>query len=867
MVGHPDEEDLPLTDHDAPRAVLAQLATFVADLSYDDIPAGVVEQAKLTLQHNLLVALAARHEHLPGQDRADWPAGLPAASSATRLTDGRPAPAEQAVVTNALAMGARAQHDEHPGAISHFGSTVIPPLLAVAEQDGVAGARVLTAMVAGYEVGARIGAASVQATSRRGLRPTGLYGPLAGATAAGKAVGASADVLTSALAFAANTSSGVTQTWLRGTDEWRYQTAFASRNAYTSARLAVAGARGAADTLEGANGFNRAFAAVEIDPAAILEGLGERWALDDILLKPYPACAFNQAPIQQLLGLRATHHLDPAGVARVVAHLTPEDLAYPGVDNVEPLHTRAAAVMCLRTCLALALLHDDVTIEDLDHPDTAEVLALSRRIDLVADATIETHTSFVEVTDARGTTVSSGGAAGTVYDQAVSRALVARLQPLTGMDDQQVADLVGALQSLHEAPDLSGILDLVRASAPRPRCAEPIPPARAHRPRHPMSSVGRRGRRGMARSTSSSRATEPSSAEAIAGDATTPTTAMPWAEAQRRLADAQQYWFATTRHDGRPHVRPVLGVWVDGHLHTTSGPAARKARNLAAHDGLLLLHQRGGRRRRARGQGASRVTDPARLQRVADAYQAKYGWPPVVVDGAFDAPYGAPTAGPPPYAVFEVRPDRGVRPRHRRRARPPLHPLAILTPAPRCYRPPRGTAARLAGWCRRELMEGRPPCVRLLRWSGRHSCWRWWARSPSLPAGAMTIPRRGVAAKDRAPPWPAPVAPPRPRVRPRRPRPKPPGWAGELKVAGTEGKTMDPAKISSESGDQFDRPAAVFDTLLRMKKDNTGTGQLAESMDVDRRHHVGHQAAPQHHLHRRHAARRRRGDLQLRSPA
>jgi hypothetical protein len=45
------------------------------------------------------------------------------------------------------------------------------------------------------------------------------------------------------------------------------------------------------------------------------------------------------------------------------------------------------------------------------------------------------------------------------------------------------------------------------------------------------------------------------------------------------------------------------------------------------------------------------------LQSVRDAYEAKYGWPPEVRDGAFDAPYGAPTAGPPPYHVFRIEPE------------------------------------------------------------------------------------------------------------------------------------------------------------------------------------------------------------------
>ena len=51
---------------------------------------------------------------------------------------------------------------------------------------------------------------------------------------------------------------------------------------------------------------------------------------------------------------------------------------------------------------------------------------------------------------------------------------------------------------------------------------------------------------------------------------------------------------------------------------------------------------------------AARVDDDATLQRVAAAYDAKYGWPVTIVDGAFDAPYGAPTAGPPPYEVLDA---------------------------------------------------------------------------------------------------------------------------------------------------------------------------------------------------------------------
>ena len=69
---------------------------------------------------------------------------------------------------------------------------------------------------------------------------------------------------------------------------------------------------------------------------------------------------------------------------------------------------------------------------------------------------------------------------------------------------------------------------------------------------------------------------EPKSADLIV---TEPTTVLPWEQA---LADTRLYWLATVHPTGRPHVRPVLAVWVDGALCSTSTMASRKGRNLAA---------------------------------------------------------------------------------------------------------------------------------------------------------------------------------------------------------------------------------------------------------------------------------------------
>lgn len=130
----------------------------------------------------------------------------------------------------------------------------------------------------------------------------------------------------------------------------------------------------------------------------------------------------------------------------------------------------------------------------------------------------------------------------------------------------------------------------------------------------------------------------------------------PWAEGRERLQEAEVYWLSTVRPSGRPHVTPMVGVWLDGSLYFSTGPAERKAKNLASNahcvittgcnalsEGLDLVLE----------GDAVKVSDEARLQAVADRYASKYD-PPfhfTVRDGAFYGEGGAAL-------VYEVTPTR-----------------------------------------------------------------------------------------------------------------------------------------------------------------------------------------------------------------
>ncbi|MGI8552522.1 MAG: pyridoxamine 5'-phosphate oxidase family protein [Dehalococcoidia bacterium] len=97
-----------------------------------------------------------------------------------------------------------------------------------------------------------------------------------------------------------------------------------------------------------------------------------------------------------------------------------------------------------------------------------------------------------------------------------------------------------------------------------------------------------------------------------------------WTQVCEWLGNARNYWVATTRPDGRPHVMPVWGLWLDGTFHFSTDPDSRKGRNLAANPEGVVHLESGDTAVILEGT-IHRVSDPAVLAPVLDAYGAKYG--------------------------------------------------------------------------------------------------------------------------------------------------------------------------------------------------------------------------------------------------
>lgn len=115
-------------------------------------------------------------------------------------------------------------------------------------------------------------------------------------------------------------------------------------------------------------------------------------------------------------------------------------------------------------------------------------------------------------------------------------------------------------------------------------------------------------------------------------------TARPWSEVLEVIDEAQIFWLATVRRDGRPHVTPLPAVWHDGALHFCSGPGEQKTTNLGANPACTLTTgtnaMTSGLDVVVEGE-AVRVTDDARLGALAAMWKDQLDWDFEVVDGGF----------------------------------------------------------------------------------------------------------------------------------------------------------------------------------------------------------------------------------------
>ncbi|MDP9374383.1 MAG: MmgE/PrpD family protein [Chloroflexota bacterium] len=333
--------------------VSRRLAEFAAGARYDDLPPGVVADAKLAVLDWLGSALAGSLEG-PARIAREVASGLGTSEEATVFPEGRSS-AAGAALANGVASHILEYDDVHKGSTLHGAAPIIPAALAVAERERADGRAFLLATVLGYEAALRVGEA-VNPSHYRYWHPTGTAATFGAAVAAGSLLRLDAGRMNDALGSAGTQAGGLWEFNADGAMSKHLHPGKAAFNGVLAADLARLGFTGATRILEGERGFFRATSTAH-DSGWITDGLGERWKISENCYKLHSCCGHTHTAIDTALDLRARGGWADGAAARAVEGVRIA-LYGPGYEIVrEPLpRTPYQAKFSIAYCVAVALL-------------------------------------------------------------------------------------------------------------------------------------------------------------------------------------------------------------------------------------------------------------------------------------------------------------------------------------------------------------------------------------------------------------------------------------------------------------------------------------------------------------------------------
>ena len=298
------------------------LARFGAGLQYAQIPPEAVARIKSSVLDALGCCLFGAT--LPWTQKVAALADAEGAKPVASLFGfGRKTSASLACLVNATSGHAFELDDIHKESIIHPNSLALPVAVALAEQQGRgSGKDVITAMVAGYEIGTRIGNAATMSLFFRGFHPQGTSGVFVAAGTAARMLGLDADRFHHALGIAGSQGGGLMAAQ-EGAMVKRFHGGRAAQSGVYSAQLAADGFTGILDVAEAAYGGFVASHSDKPDATRLTAGLGTTWETLQVGYKPHATVTSIHSAQDGLLELMRTHKLAADDVAQVEAGLSP----------------------------------------------------------------------------------------------------------------------------------------------------------------------------------------------------------------------------------------------------------------------------------------------------------------------------------------------------------------------------------------------------------------------------------------------------------------------------------------------------------------------------------------------------------------
>jgi len=329
------------------------LAEFVASLRYEDIPPAVIDGAKDLFVDWFASALAGKGARpVVALDQFATAMGPGSGASEVIPTRGRTSPLFAALINGASSHVAE-QDDVHNGAVFHPGTVVFPAALAVAQAEGSSGRELLAAVVAGYEVGIRVGE-FLGRSHYKIFHTTGTAGTIAAAAAVARLLGLDADRTQHAFGSAGTQAAGLWEFLRDAADSKQLHTAKAAGDGLLSAYLARSGVTGARRILEGPQGLGAGMSS-DADPARLTDGLGTRWTTIETSYKWHASCRHSHPAADALASLIARERLSHDQLASVTARVHQGALDVLGqVTRPTSIHQ---AKFSMGTVLALVAIH------------------------------------------------------------------------------------------------------------------------------------------------------------------------------------------------------------------------------------------------------------------------------------------------------------------------------------------------------------------------------------------------------------------------------------------------------------------------------------------------------------------------------
>src|SRR3954453_14651306 len=317
-----------------------QIASFVAKLRYDDLPAAVVDRAKgVTLQafDSALIgqAMAGSKQALALMQEEEAGGG----GAATVLCHGAKLTKAGAAFVNAETIFAGGKWDTFR-MLTHPGTAIMPAALAAAETSGASGKTFLTGIAAGYEVMEGMASEFIPSVMARGFHAGPVFGIFGAAVAAAKIQGFDAGKVHDAIAQCVNLASGNLEGIRSGGRSLREGGAV--RNALLAVALARHGTPGGETTLEGEAGFYHSYAGNNqgllrysftgdnrVDIGKITEGLGRDWIFLETLYRIYSTAGYNIAHVDVTAALCREHGIEYRDIDRIEAVVNWLETEYP----------------------------------------------------------------------------------------------------------------------------------------------------------------------------------------------------------------------------------------------------------------------------------------------------------------------------------------------------------------------------------------------------------------------------------------------------------------------------------------------------------------------------------------------------------